>query len=559
MRVLLVVPTRRWRWATTTTRLRLVARRRRLYAQILTGQLAVLAVTGVAGFTLYVRHIRDDLDRQFERRALVVAEAAAADPGIRSAMASGDTRGRVAELAEDIRRATGASYVVVIDKDGRRHSHPDPSLIGQLVEEPVVALDGRNHIGVDRGHLGRSANGKAPLRAPDGTLIGEVSAGILENQVSSELARQVPGLLLYSGIAIGVGVVVSLMLARRLKRRTLGLELDEIAALLQEREAMLHGIHEGVVTLDPAGRISLVNDEARRLLGLGAIPVGATVETALPPGRLRDLVAGTIDMSADATVMTDDRCLTVARMPVHLQGRLLGAVVTFHDQTEMVSLLRELDSVRALTEALRAQQHEHANRMHTIAGLLELGQVDDATAYLREIAGVSAALAETLQDRIGNPTVVALLLGKFVVAAEHGVRLQIDAERSLDGVTANDLALDPAALVTVIGNLVDNAVDAAQGSANATVWIRFGRSLTGEMILAVTDNGPGVDGDPERLFLDGFSTKAPRHDGVHRGLGLALTRRVVTRAGGEIAVDSTHDGTTFRVRIPVSARAGGQL
>lgn len=533
-----------------------VARRRRLYAQILTGQLTVLAVTGVVGFVLYARHARDDLDRQFERRALVVAEAAAADPGIRLAMLSGDPKGTVAALADHIRLATGASYVVVIDRDKRRHSHPNPELIGQRVEEPVVALDGHNHVGVDNGHLGRSANGKAPLRAPDGTVIGEVSAGILENQVSSELSRQVPALLLYSGMALAVGVAVSLLLARRLKRRTLGLELDEIAGLLQEREAMLHGIHEGVVTLDPAGRISLVNDEARRLLGLGAVPVGGTLDSALPPGRLRDLVTGTADMSLDPTVMTDDRCLTVARMPVFLDGNLLGAVVTLHDQTEMVSLLRELDSVRALTDALRAQQHEHANRMHTVAGLLELGRVDEAAAYLQEIAGASAALAETLQERIGNPTVVALLLGKLVVAAEHGVRLQIDAERSLDGVTADDLALDPAALVTVLGNLVDNAIDAAQGTPKATVWVRFGRSNTGDMSIDVSDTGPGVGGDPERLFVDGFTTKEPRADGLHRGLGLALIRRVVTRASGDISVEETHGVTTFRVRVPVTVRAG---
>ena len=533
-----------------------VARRRRLYAQILTGQLTVLAVTGVVGFVLYARHARDDLDRQFERRALVVAEAAAADPGIRAAMASGDLDGTVAALADHIRLATGASYVVVIDRDKRRHSHPNPELIGQRVEEPVVAMDGQNHVGVDNGHLGRSANGKAPLRAPDGTVIGEVSAGILENQVSSELSRQVPALLLYSGMALAVGVAVSLLLARRLKRRTLGLELDEIAGLLQEREAMLHGIHEGVVTLDPVGRISLVNDAARRLLGLGAAPVGGTLDSALPPGRLRDLVTGTVDMSLDPTVITDDRCLTVARMPVFLEGNLLGAVVTLHDQTEMVSLLRELDSVRALTDALRAQQHEHANRMHTVAGLLELGRVDEAAAYLREIAGASAALAETLQERIGNPTVVALLLGKLVVAAEHGVRLQIEAERTLDGVTAADLALEPAALVTVIGNLVDNAIDAAQGTAKATVSVRFGRSHTGDMTIEVSDTGPGIDGDPERLFVDGFTTKGPRPDGLHRGLGLALIRRVATQAGGDVTVDGTRGATTFRVRVPVAVRAG---
>ena len=515
----------------------------------------MLAVAGLAGVGLYARHTRNDLDRQFERRALVVAEAAAADHGIRGAMASGDSQGTVAALAEAVRRATGASYVVVIDRDGRRHSHPNSALIGQRVAEPLVALDGQNHVGVDHGHLGRSANGKTPLRAPDGQVIGEVSAGILENQVSSELWHQVPALLLYSGMALSVGVAVSLLLARRLKRRTFGLELDEIAELLQEREAMLHSIREGVVTFDPAGRISLVNDEARRLLGLGTVPIGSTVDSALPAGRLRDLVTGAVDVSLDETVLTEDRCLTVARMPVFLKGRPLGAVVTLHDQTEVVSLLRELDSIRALTDALRAQQHEHANRMHTVAGLIELGRIDEAAAYLQEIAGASAALAETLQERIGSATVVALLLGKLLVATEHGVSLEIEADRSLDGVTADDVTLGPAALVTVIGNLVDNAIDAAQGTPGATVWVRFGRGDTGDMTIDVSDTGPGVSGDSESVFTDGFTTKGPRPDGVHRGLGLALVRRLVTRAGGDIRVKS-NGGATFHVELPVEVPAG---
>src|SRR6202011_1507135 len=145
-----------------------------------------------------------------------------------------------------------------------RYSHPNPALIGRRVSEPVIALDGRDHIGVDHGNLGVSANAKTPVRAADGPVIGEVSAGILEGQVSDQLLHELPSLLLYFACALAIGVVASLTLARRLKRSTFGLELDEIAALVQEREAMLHGIREGVITLDRAGRITLVNDEARR-------------------------------------------------------------------------------------------------------------------------------------------------------------------------------------------------------------------------------------------------------------------------------------------------------
>jgi len=543
--VVLVVLAGSWASPRRAATLEAVGGRRRLSTQILAGQVAVLTVAALAGFGLYVRHTRHDLDRQYERRALVVAEATAADADIRDAMAAGDPNGTVGGLAEALRRATSASYVVVIDRDGVRHSHPDPTLIGKRVEEPVVALDGRNHVGVDNGHLGRSANAKAPLRGSDGTIIGEVSAGILERQVSAEVWHQLPTLLLYSAVAVALGIAVSLFLARRLKRRTFGLELDEIAELLQEREAMLHGIREGVVTLDPAGRVSLVNDEARRLLDLGAMALGTTLSDALPPGRLRDLVTGAVDASVDETVVTDDRCLTVTRMPVAVEGRSLGAVVTIRDQTELVTLLRELDSVRSLTDALRAQQHEHANRMHTLSGLLELGRVDDASAYLRELAGAPADVAEVLQERIGDPTIVALLLGKMAVASERGVLLEITG----DDISADDLAMGPGALVSVLGNLVDNAIDAAADSADARVEVRFGRLPAGDVLIDVRDTGPGIP-DGQDVFADGFTTKPPREGGVHRGLGLALVRRLVVRAGGDIHVESD-GGATFRVRVPV--------
>ncbi|MCU1452005.1 MAG: histidine kinase [Acidimicrobiales bacterium] len=529
-------------------------RTRRLSAQILAGQVIVLVVAGLAGLALYVRHTRDDLDRQFEQRALTVAQAAAADPDIRAAMVSGDRDATVARIAEDLRKATAASYVVVIDAAGGRHSHPNPTLIGKRIEEPVVALDGRTHVGIDHGHLGRSANGKAPLRAPDGRIIGEVSAGILETQISSELWRQVPTLVLSTIVALAAGVAISLLLARRLKRRTFGLELDEIAELLQEREAMLHGIREGVVILDPAGRVSLVNDEACRLLDLHTTQIGRVLHTDLPPGRLRDLVAGA-EPTVDEVVVTDDRCLTVARMPVSLGGRPLGAVITVRDQTELVSLLRELDSVRALTDALRAQQHEHANRMHTVAGLLELGRTEEAATYVHEIAGTSAARAEVLQERIGEPMVVALLLGKFLVAAEVGVSVDIEADDSVESITASDIAVDPAALVTILGNLVDNAIDAAQSSEDKTVRVRFGRAPNGDVTIEVSDSGPGIAGGAADVFVDGFTTKPPRPDGVHRGLGLALVRRLVVRAGGEIDVEPG-PGATFVVRLPVKVAAG---
>ena len=521
-------------------------RPRRLSTRILASQVAVLLIAVSSGFFLFTRELRRDIDRGYEAHALSIAQAAAANAQIRAAMAAGDKDHAVAGLAASLREATGASYIVVIDLDRVRHSHPDPTKIGQKVEEPLIVLDGRGHVGIDRGGLGRSANGKAPLRAPDGRIIGEVSAGILEQHVTDAVVRALPALAGSAAIALLVGILGSLVLARRLKRQTFGLELDEIAQLLQEREAMLHGVSEGVVTVDAKGRVSLVNEGARRLLGLGTTGLGRPLDELLPPGRLRDLVSGAHGDTVDETVVTDDYVLIVTRMPVSHGGRPLGAVITLRDRTELAGLVRELDSVRSLTDALRAQQHEHANRMHALAGLLELGRHDEAQSYLDELSTTSAATAEALRDRIGDPTIVALLLAKITIAAERGVELVVEVAEGIEPV--DDAAVKPRVLVSIIGNLVDNAVDAAAGSsAQPLVRVRFDRPAAGRLEISVADNGPGV-ADVDRVFTDGYTTK-PHRDGAPRGLGLALVHRLVVRNGGR--VDITNDGgAVFRVTLP---------
>jgi two-component system CitB family sensor kinase len=527
---------------------------RRLSTLLLRSQLAVVVLTLVAGFGMFVQLTRTDLDQEFQQRALVIAEATAHVPQIQQAMASGDADHQVAALAEQLRRSTGAAYIVVVDVHGIRHSHPNSELIGQPIDSPLLGLDGRTHTRINEaGTLGRSANGVAPLLSQDGRVIGEVSAGILETRVSAEVRHELGTLLLYAGLVLALGVAASLLLARRLKRRTFGLELHELATLLSEREAMLHGIREGVVTTDPAGRITLLNDEARRLLDLdGTDPViGRPLDAVLPAGRLRDLLAG-VAASDDETVLTDSRCLTVTRRPVVHGGRPLGAVATLRDRTELVGLLRELDGVRAFSEALRAQQHEHANRMHSIAGLLELGRPEDAAAYLAEISAAGSLPAEDLLARLGNPAVVALLLAKVTIAAERGVTLTVEVDPGLD-VALRELALGEGPLVSVVGNLVDNALDAVAGRAGGRVAVRFAREGDG-VTLAVRDDGPGIDPSAGDVFADGVSTK-PARNGVHRGLGLALVRRLVVAAGGTIAVHND-PGAHVRVSLPLAASPG---
>ena len=522
-------------------------RMRRLSSQIFVAQLVILTTTVLVGFGLLLRQERAHLDNAYEARAASIAETTAGVPTIRSCLQhnAAGCAADVQRIATTIETETGASYVVVIDLDRVRHSHPNPALVGQRVEEPIVVADGRVHVGTDNGSTGRSANGKAPLYGLDGSLVGEVSVGLRESSVSAALWGELPSYAAWFGLALALGALASWALARRLKGRTFGLELDEIALLLQEREATLHGIREGVLAFDVAGRVSMVNDPARQLLGLDPSAVGQTLEDLLPPGRLRDVLGG-VGTTPDDVVITDDYSLVVNRMPVTLAGRPHGAVVTLRDRTELAALLTELDGQRGLTESLRAQQHEFANRMHTLAGLLEVGEEQEALTYLTEIRGTAAEFDNTLRTHVAAPQIVGLLLGKAAEASERGIHLEIAPDTWL-----SESPDKVQALSTVVGNLVDNAMEAVTGREPP-------RRVEVEIVedddrttVVVTDNGPGVPAElVPRIFGDGYTTKA-MSAGRLRGIGLALVQRLVTRLDGSVAVTAVDDGgARFTVTIP---------
>ena len=519
-------------------------RSRPLASQILLGVLCILFVTVSAGAFLYVTLTGETLDRQYKERALGIAAAVAQMPTIRDAVVHNDPGHSIQALADQVRISTGAAYVVITDHSGIRFSHPNPALIGQRIEEPVAVLDGQDHVGINNGSLGRSANGRAPLLGADGTIAGQVSVGILEEQVSSQLKSEILAVALYSALALAIGVVASLLLARTIKRATFGLELAEIVSLLQEREAMLHGIREGVVGVDAKGCINVINDEARRLLGISVTARGQKVDNLVPPGRLHDLLIGDTS-GGDEVVLTDEFLLVVNRMPVVLAGRDVGYVITLRDRTELEGLVRELHSVTGLTTALRAQEHEFSNRLHVVSGLLSLGEPTEAARYLAEISQHSTMQTNDLQSRIAPPELAALLLAKVTIAAEQDVHLTVSPD--------SHLARPPVetqSLLTVLGNLIDNAVDAVAGQAEPRSVTVHVAETDDEIHIVVTDTGPGIPRDALReIFLDGYSTKTPRGQ-IRRGLGLALVYRLVHRAGGSIEV-TPGPGARFVLCLPV--------
>ncbi|HXG39548.1 MAG TPA: sensor histidine kinase [Candidatus Limnocylindrales bacterium] len=497
-----------------------------LASRIFLWQVAIVIAVVAAGAVAAVFIAREQLDRSYEQRSLAVADAVAALPEVREAVAAGDPNGILQPLAERIRAATGATFIVITDDRGIRFSHPNPARIGERVStDPEPALSGERWSGTQEGTLGVSVRGKVPIWDDAGRVIGIVSVGFLQERVGSELQRQLPALGLYLAAALVLGAVASLFLSRRLKSQTFGLEPAEIAGLLDQREAILHGIREGIVAVDLAGRITLVNDEARRLLGLDPSSVGRPVEEVVPPGRVRDVLLGALERP-DQPVLTGGRVLVANRMPVRVRDETIGAVVTLRDRTELADALRELEGVRAVTDALRAQAHEFSNRLHTIVGLVELGRHREAISLSTEDAVGHQEMIETIVDRIGDGT------------------------RLLDELD------DPRDLVTVVGNLVDNAIDAAStGPSRDGRWVAVTvQAVEGGIRLRVADSGPGIP--PEvagRIFEEGFSTKDGTGQAM-RGLGLAIVQQIVRRRGGEVRVE-TDGGAVFDVWLSDPAPA----
>lgn len=514
--------------------------------QILALQVGILLLAALAGVGAAVWQARQELDNQYEQRALAIAESVASMSSVQDALLNADRGGSIQQTAAQVRRATGASYVVVTDRGGIRYSHPNPMLIGQRVDEdPSQVLAGHTWVGVQRGTLGVSARGKAPILR-DGRVIGMVSVGYPEAQVSSQLLANLPGYAVTVLLALGFGVIGSLLLARRLKRQTFGLEPYEIAGLLEEREASLQNIREGAVATDAEGTITLVNEEARRLLGIGPNGVGRKVGQVLPQGRLLRFMSGGLN-DEDEVVLAGERVLIASRRPIQVRGQQVGHVVTLRDGTELSRLSGGL-GVDSLTDALRAQAHEFSNRLHAIAGLVELGRGEEAIKLIAETSGLHQELSEALLERVGDPVLGALLLAKAAVASERGIELRVSDDTTLSAppLEANDF-------ITLVGNLVDNALDAAAESSGER-WVSVSVAAEGEeLLVSVTDSGPGVP--PELLdnvFVEGFSTKR-RSGGRRRGIGLTLAREIARRTGGDITVRN-EGGAVFTARLPLRAR-----
>ncbi|MGW3417203.1 ATP-binding protein [Streptomyces phaeochromogenes] len=536
-------------------------RRQTLAGEMLVLQLAIVVVVLLAVAAVSLAQSEATFNRVEGRRVAALAEQLAANPLVRSQLVRPAPLEALAPLVNSTQTQSGVTSVTVTDADGRIVSSTNPTALGDRLALGEGAAEGRGWSGSLTLDGSRQLVAQVPVLGATqqnlGQYLGTVMIGEADPTVWQRLNGASSYLLAYLGIASGLGLVGSWLLARRVKRQTLGLEPREIAGLAEHREAMLYGIAEGVIALDPQHRLTLANDMGRRLLDLPEDCVGQSLADLGIEGRLRDVLVGDrrgAPHERDEVVIRHGRVLVMNRMTVTKDGRLLGSVTTLRDRTELARLEREIGSFRSSSELLRAQAHEFANQLHTISGLIEIGEEDEVVRYIRALNQRRQSLDVTLSRRVRDTAVAALLMAKASLAAERKVRLRISDSTALDRLVPEDAA----DVATVVGNLVDNAVDAASvagvaGEADGhEAWVEVElRQDASSVEIVVRDSGPGVAPELAReVFLHGFTTKAAQEG--ERGIGLALTRLVCERHGGEISVTNTPEGAMFTARMTVS-------
>jgi two-component system CitB family sensor kinase len=518
----------------------------RFATQALLAQVGVLVLVVGSGFVLIALLLRAELEQQYEERALTLARAVAADETIAGYVAHHELSPDVQRRAEAARRRTGALFISVADNRGVRYAHIDPEHVGQPGSVAPEVLNGQEMAAIDRGALGTSARARVPIRGDDGTVTGEVFVGFSADAIYQRLDDLLRAAAGFTAATLALGVAGAALLTRRLKRQTLRLEPRDLADLLREREAVIHGIDEGVLAVDQANRITVCNDAAGRLLGR-SLPQGTVLEEAKLPAALRSLLA---DRSSVRGLMVtfEDRTLIVSSSPVRRGRHDLGHVLSLRDRTEVDQMTRELDVVRALSDALRAQAHEYTNRLHTLSGLLHYGHLSEAEAYLRELVNDPIATERGDAGRLRDPYIRGLLAAKNAAASERGVQLRLTEESFLPGrLTA------PLDVVTVVGNLLDNAIDAAANGRRRPAWVELSVVAQADSLnVVVVDSGDGVtEGTEDRLFESGITTK-PDEQRPH-GIGLALARQLTRRYGGHLELTSrggSECGAVFVARLP---------
>ncbi|MCH1868041.1 ATP-binding protein [Nocardioides sp. CFH 31398] len=527
-----------------------------LAGQFLVFQMGVIALVLVAVTVISVRQADVELRNDQSDVTRQVANQIGNLKVVQTEVDQVGAQRAVSPRVVDLQESNLVDLTLVADADGVVVASSDPTIVGARVGDgdAAPALDGRPWTGEqDVGGRRVLVSYRPVFRVAGGEFVqvGVAGAAVLAPTLGERLPGVARNTLLYLGIAAGLGVAGSYLLSRLVRRRTRGLEPAQIATLADHREALLHSIREGVVGVGTDGRVTVLNDGARDLLGLPADAVGRHVDDLALHPALRSLLLSA-EPARDAVVVADGKALVVSRETAASEGRAIGTVTTVRDRTELVTLQSQLDVSRSVTDTLRAQTHEHANQLHTLSGLVQLEEYDELRRLVGDLTRRRAEISEAVTSMVDDPAVAALLVAKTSSALESGQELALVPGSHLGRLSS----AVSAAVTTVVGNLVDNALHASADSGGRHVDVHLADDGD-EVVVEVNDDGAGVpEPDADRVFERGFSTKPD--SGTGRGVGLSLVRVLCASRGGSVTVENGGElgGAVFTATLPHREEAG---
>lgn len=513
----------------------------------------VVALALLAADIIINTKISDNARLSASEEATEIARIIACSPTIIEALSGRRDEGDIQLFTDKVLNVSEVRFITVMDMNRVRKSHPNPSLIGTYYEEDDVnpVFEGRENTSVNKGSLGVSLRAFSPIFAPDGQQVGVVLVGILIESVQEAVDNSRAGIYVAVGIGLLVGILGSLVLARNIKKSMFGLEPFTIAKMFEERSAMLQTVREGILAVDKGSHITIVNEEAMRLFrqaGIIGDPIGRKVDEYVPNTRMQAiLLKGQAEFDQEQDL--NGIIILANRIPIIVDGEIVGAIATFRDKTEMRQLAEKLTGVRVYAEALRSQTHEFMNKLHVIIGMVRMGYYERLTSYVSQISNQYQAEVGYVAKKIKDPVLAGFVMGKLSLVREAGAEMILSEDSFLPEPAEPEFVHE---LITILGNLINNALDAVEHST--VKHINLGFYYESDILkIDIGDTGIGIEEEVKKsIFEQGYSTK-----GNDRGLGLYLVKRSLERLGGTITVSSTvGHGTVFQVIMPYWSKEG---
>lgn len=481
-----------------------------------------------------------------KEKAFNISRTVALTPSIINALNDKENEASIQELTKKIQTSTSVEFIVVMDMNGIRKSHPDPNKIGEkfVGGDEKDVLKGKEYASVSEGTLGKSLRAFTPIFNENNKQIGAVSVGITLDRIELVLSMLRKNIFMGIGVGVIFGAICAIFLSFLIKRVLFGLEPPEIAMIFNERQALIESVHEGIIAVDKDGYITLVNKSAMKLLGKSCLNqelIGKKIDSLAIHSKL-NLALKTGKPYLDQEQVVNGKEIMSNTVPIFVHGEIVGAVNTWRDKSEIKHLAEKLTGVQLYADALRAQSHEYMNQLHCILGMIHLEEYRELEKFIEKTVEDTQNDISSITKKLKDPALVGFLLGKLSHAREVGIQFKLTINHAFPQWSDPKFSHD---LITIIGNLIDNAIDAAQKSENREVALKL-EFLNKDLIIEMKDFGNGIAEEHQTiLFEKGFSTK-----GENRGYGLFLLKQTVERLKGRIQLSSSSkEGTIFTIKI----------